>query len=70
MALFLHYSTRGKVSNKVHRSLHINNAYYEKGASNELKASAVYDEVAHNHRETGIPNVHMELNENVAYGQV
>ena len=50
-------------------SLHIqDSAHYDKGASNE--ASAVYDEVAHNYCETGIPNIRMELNENVAYGHV
>ena len=49
-------------------SLHIDSAHCNKGASNE--ASAVYDEVAHRYCETGIPNVQMELNENVAYGHV
>ena len=49
-------------------SLHIDNSHYEKGASNE--ASAVYDEIAHHHCGTRMPNVQMELNENMAYRQV
>ena len=51
-------------------SLHTDNIHYEKGTSNEEEEGAVYDEVIHHYRETGIPNVQMDLNENVAYGHI
>ena len=42
--------------------------HYKRGATNR-EPSAVYDKVAPHYSKPGIPNVQMELNENVAYGQ-
>lgn len=41
-----------------------------KGTSIDSEANTVYDEVTHHYCKTGIPNVQLELKENVAYARV
>ena len=61
---------QGTVSLQIENNYHLSGkgAHYEMGANDE--ASAVYDEVTPHYYKTGISNMHMELSENAAYGQI